>query len=389
MNCAYSNEYDLVLRKGRVIDPALSIDRIADIGIKNGKIIAVGNDILSPFVTKSIDCNGYIVIPGLIDMHVHLFHKRQYLGLEPDYIMCRSGVTTMLDAGSSGVQNWDEFKNNVIKPSKANVYALMHVCKTGLDDAKKGELLDPEMADPEKTAEMVLNEPSVIKGIKIRAGAHIIGDGEQGIHNLDMAIKAARRSGSWLMVHIGNSPFALDHLTSKLGPKDVITHCYKGGEYQNGILDKHNKVFDALFDAKDRGILFDVGHGMRSFDWEVAETALDQGFLPDTISTDLHQNSLNGPVFDLSLTMTKFILLGLSLAQTVERCVTKPARMLGIDGWTGSFKSGNAADITILKWEEEYIELADGCGKTRKSEGYYKAAGYVKSGEYHDVGEKI
>ena len=385
MNGTYVNEYDLVLKKGRVIDTTLKLDRVMDVGVSNGKIMTVAEDISKSFEAKTIDCNGLIVIPGLIDMHVHLFHTRQHLGIDPDYIMKRSGVTTLLDAGSAGPQNWYEFKENIIKPSKANVYALIHICKTGLDYSKYGELLDPEMADPDKAAEIALNEHSFIKGIKIRAGAHIIGKGDQGKHTLNMALKAARRSASWLMVHIGSSPFTLNYLASKLDPGDVITHCYKGGEYHNGILDNNNRVFKELFEAKDKGIFFDVGHGMRSFDWDVAEMALDQGFLPDTISTDLHQSSINGPVYDLPLTMTKFILLGFSLGEVLKRCTVNPAMMLGIEGHAGSLKLENTADITILKWEDDDINLTDGCGKKRKSNGYYKAAAYVKSGEYYDV----
>ena len=183
------------------------------------------------------------------------------------------------------------------------------------------------------------------------------------------------------MVHIGNSPMTIPEIAAELSAGDIITHCYKGGIYYNRVLDDNGRVFPELFKAADNGVLFDVGHGAASFDWDVAEAAIDQGFLPSTISTDLHRGSVDGPVYDMPKTMTKFLLLGFSMNEVVRLSTIAPAKALGMDDRIGSLKPGYCADVTVLGWKSQDIDLFDGCKKHRSSKGYLYCAGVIRAGE--------
>ena len=221
--------------------------------------------------------------------------------------------------------------------------ALVNLSRAGLVTSELGELMDRRYADPNGVVATIARNRGVAVGVKIRAGAHIIGTGRDGWDNLRDAVKAARESKTWLMVHIGECPMSIPELVNELSPGDVLTHCFKGGTTR--VTDDHGRIFDDVRAARERGVEFDVGHGYGSFHWEIVDAALEQGLEPTTISTDLHAMNLHGPVFDMPTTMSKFLMLGVPIERVVAMSTTNPAKTLGLEDQIGTLKVGTVADI--------------------------------------------
>lgn len=371
---------DIVLSNGMVVDPAQGLEEITEVGIRGRRIAAVGSRLPRSNKTRVVDCRGLIVTPGLIDLHVHVSPGIAQLSIDPERVMLEGGVTTMLDTGSAGSATWPALQDQMTR-TRAHVLALIHICATGLGASHIGELLSPHLSDPQGAVDVIRAHPTRAVGVKIRAGEHIIGAGEQGWKHLREAVWAARESGTFLMVHIGSTPMSLVELVGALQPGDMITHCYKGGSYGHRVLDENGRLFPQLLEAERAGIIYDVGHGQGSFDWDVAERAIDQGLLPTTISTDLHRGCIGGPVYDLPLTMTKMTLLGLSLKDVVERTTWAPAKGLGLSAEIGTLQPGSTADVTLLAWKEGDWALVDSYGKTRRTDRALRAVGVVRDGE--------
>ncbi len=376
--------YDLILANGTVVDPAQGTAKVADVGIRGRRIAAVGEGLPRSKKSRVVECRGLVVTPGLIDLHVHVSPGIAQLSIDPERVMIEGGVTTMVDTGSAGSATWPVLHRQMSE-TRAHVLALIHICSTGLGASHLGELLSSHLSDPEGAVDVIRAHPTRVVGVKIRAGTHIIGDGVQGWRHLRQAVWAARESDTFLMVHIGSTPMSLVELVRELQPGDVITHTFKGGPYGHRVLDENGRLFKELREAAESGIIFDVGHGQGSFDWDVAQRAIDQGLVPTTISTDLHRGCIKGPVFDLPLTMTKMMLLGLSLSDVVERATYRPAQVLGLDGEIGSLRVGSTADVTLLRWEEGDWELVDSYGNVRRTDRALRASGVVRDGEV--VGE--
>jgi len=221
--------------------------------------------------------------------------------------------------------------------------------------------------------------PGVAVGVKIRAGKHLIGDGEQGWDHFLQAVRAARESNTWLMIHIGECPMSIPQMLEHLEPGDCITHCFKSGSTR--IVDENNRVFDAVRAAAERGVIFDVGHGSGSCLWEVAEACIDQGLPPTTISTDLHTANLHGPVYDMPTTMSKFLMLGLSLMDVVDMSTTRPAKVLGLEDELGTLRVGTVADIAVLERREGEFLFEDSYDGLRTGNELLIAAATVRRGE--------
>jgi len=285
----------------------------------------------------------------------------------------------MLDAGTAGSYNFDAFRRDEIDQAKTEVLGLVNLSCIGLVAANLGELRDRRYADPSGVVEVIRRNEGVAVGVKIRAGAHIIGEGRQGWDNLNDAIAAARDSGTWLMVHIGDCPFSIPELAAALSPGDCITHCYKGGATR--VTDDNGRIFDALREAAARGVVFDVGHGFGSFQWEVAEAAVEGGLAPTTISTDLHTKNLHGPVYDMPTTMSKFLLLGVPLARVVEMSTVRPAAVLGREAEIGTLAVGSRADVAILSREEGRFRFTDSYGQDRIGRELLTAAITIRRGQ--------
>ena len=371
--------YDVLIQGGTVVDPAQSIHGAMDVGIRDGVIAELAPSLDASQATRIIDARGQLVVPGLIDLHVHVYHRHVPISLEPDALCPAGGVTTMLDAGSAGSENFGGFRHDILDRAETQLFALVNLSCMGLIVAHFGELMDRRYADPEGVVETIRRHPDVALGVKIRAGRHIIGDGQMGRDNFMDAVRAARESGTWLMVHIGESPLTIPEMLEQMQPGDCITHCFKSGSER--ILDPDNQLFDAVREASDRGIIFDVGHGRGSFQWEVVEAAIEQGFEPTTISTDLHQKNINGPVYDMPTTMSKFLMLGCSLDRVVEMSTTAPARVLGKQDELGTLRVGSVADVAVLERREGSFLLSDSHDEMRTGRELLVAAATVRRGE--------
>lgn len=372
MNC------DILIKGGEVVDPSQQLRGIRDVAVSDGVIVAVGESLRDVAATNTIDARGQYVVPGLIDLHVHVYHGHGPFGLEPDSLCPAGGVTTMLDAGSAGSYNFPGFRRDIIDRAETPVLALVNLSCIGLTAANLGELKDRRYADPEGVVRTIRENPDVAVGVKIRAGRHIIGEGEDGWSNFREAVSAARESGTWLMVHIGESPMPIPEMLEHFEPGDCITHCFKGGSER--ILDPEGRVFDAVRAAADRGVIFDVGHGFGSLQWEVVEAAIEQGFEPTTISTDLHTKNLHGPVYDMPTTMSKFLMLGVALERVIEMSTTRPAAALGRGDDLGTLAVGTTADVAVLERHTGRFEFTDSYRQTRVGNELLTAACTMRKG---------
>lgn len=370
---------DILIRGGELIDPAEQLRGQRDLAIRDGVIVAVGTpeELAAVSAERVLDARGLLVVPGLIDLHVHVYTHSPF-GLDADHLAAAGGVTTMLDAGSAGSYNFPAFHRSELLPAATRVFALVNLSCIGLVAANLGELRDRRYADPEGVVATIARFPEHAVGVKIRAGKHIIGDGEQGWANLRDALRAARQSQTWLMVHIGECPMSLPELADALEPGDCITHCFKGGSTR--ITDDDGRIFDAIHRAAERGIVFDVGHGYGSFQWEVVEAAIQQGFEPTTISTDLHTKNVHGPVYDMPTTMSKFLHLGVPLERVVAMATTQPAQVLGRPE-LGTLRSGTVADIALLEPRRGQFVFTDSYQQTRVGDLLLSAACTIRGGE--------
>ena len=301
------------------------------------------------------------------------------IGLDPDQLSLGGGVTTMLDTGSAGSSNFDAFRRDCIDTARCQVLGLVNLSRAGLVASELGELMDRRYADPDGVVRTIARHPDVAVGVKIRAGAHIIGKGKDGWDNLHEAIRAARESKTWLMVHIGECPMSIPELVNELSPGDVLTHCFKGGTTR--VTDDLGQIFDDVRAAQERGVKFDVGHGAGSFQWDVVDAALANGFEPTTISTDLHRDNLHGPVFDMPTTMSKFLMLGVPMERVIEMSTTAPAKTLGLQDEIGTLKIGTQADVTVLEQIEGKFLFTDSYGTQRTGNTLLSAAATVLRGD--------
>ena len=371
-------KYDILIRGGDVVDPSQNLRGVRDVGIRDGSIAALEEQI-SGDAEWTIDARGQYVVPGLIDLHVHVYPGHIRLGLEPDPLCPAGGVTTMLDAGSAGSTNFGGFRRDFIDRAQTEIFGLVNLSRAGLVADDLGELSDRRYADPDGVVRTIRRHPDRAIGVKIRASSHIIGTGEDGWANFRDAVAAARESGTWLMIHIGESPMSIPAMLEHLQPGDCITHCFKGGSER--ILDPEDRVFPEVRAAAEKGIIFDVGHGAGSFQWEVVEAALEQGFEPTTISTDLHLRNIHGPVYDMPTTMSKFLNMGVSLERVIEMSTSRPAAILEQENEIGTLRVGTRADVAVLEKREGAFVLTDSYKQTRQTDTLLVAAATVRRGE--------
>lgn len=373
-------KFDVLIRGGEVIDPSQGLRGKFDVAVSGKRIASIAPNLPVSEAHHVIDASDRIVMPGLIDLHVHAYRDHTTLGLDPEPMCSAGGVTTMLDTGSAGSHNFAGFLRDVITPAKTEVLALCNLSAIGLATFNRtGELLDRALADRDGAIATIREHPNILVGVKIRAGAHLIGTGKSGWDNFMDAVAVARETSTMLMVHIGDTPMSVPEILEHMQPGDCITHCFKGGPQR--ILDDDDHVWSEVNAAADRGVIFDVGHGSGSFKWEVAEAAFRQGFLPQTISTDLHTLNVHGPVFDMPTTMSKFLHMGLSLDQVVERSTYAPAKALLRDHEIGTLRPGTRADIAVLEEREGHFVFTDSAGTDRIGSRCLRAVATVCRGQ--------
>jgi len=351
----FAAEFDLVIRGGRVLDPAQRIDRVADVAIRAGKIVAIRPSIAASSAAEVIEAGGKLVTPGLIDIHCHVADKE----LTPAQCLA-TGVTSQIDGGSRGALNVDELVK-IAQSSPNRVRILLNISGRGLADGAN-ELLDIEKANVAAARSAVERSRDWIVGIKARLSRSAAGE-----HDLE-AVRRARQVADPLkipiMVHIGDTAAPLPEILAMLRPGDIVTHMYAPAPH--GMLDDNGKVLPQVIQARRRGILFDFGNGRTAhWTWDVAERAMQQGFLPDTISSDITAAGLTDQVINLPNVMSKFLLLGMPIDQVIARVTVNAARAIPEFKSYGTLKTGAAADVTVLDLREGDVEFADNYGGKR------------------------
>jgi len=350
-------KFDLLLKGGRVVDARNRINRVLDVGIKDGKVAAVAAGIDPKDALKTVDVAGLVVAPGLVDMHVHVYantgERGSYAGdlsLAPDGFTFRAGVTTVADAGCSGWRNFDDFKQRIIDRSKTRVLAFLNIVGNGM----RGGRYESDLADMEAApaAEMANKHPGLIVGIKT---AHYPGPEWTPVEH---AVEAGTAAGIPVMVDFGSDrperPLR-ELLTQKLRPGDIYMHCYSGLRHE--LLDD-GRLNPGMIEGRKRGVIFDVGHGGGSFAWRVAAPAMEQGFWPDSISTDLHTGAMNSGMKDLLNVMSKFLALGMPVEEVIARSTWNPAREIHHEE-LGNLSLGAPADVAVLRVEKGKFGFTD------------------------------
>lgn len=374
--------YDLLLKGGTLIDPAQGIHAAKDVVFGEGRVAAVGGDLPRAEAAEVVDCSGRLVAPGMIDLHVHVFAGVSHYGIEPDPHCLARGVTTAVDAGSAGADTFPGFRKYVIDVSATRLLAYLNISSQGMLTPEIGELDDLRYASVPKAVAMVERHRDLLLGVKVRLTRHTIVSEAAGIRPLHLAREAADAVGLPIMVHPQDAWCdSLDDILAVLRAGDILTHCFHG--HRCGILDQDGRVRRSVREAIERGVLFDVGHGQGSFQWEVAEQALRQGVEPQTISSDLHVYNVDGPVYDLATTVSKFLHLGLSLDQALARVTAAPAQAIRMAGQIGTLQPGAWGDAVVFALEEGPFELLDAHGHTRLARQRVRPTTVVRAGKLH------
>ncbi|PYU31180.1 MAG: amidohydrolase/deacetylase family metallohydrolase [Acidobacteria bacterium] len=374
-----SPDCDLLIKGGTVVDPSQNLHEPLDVAVKGAKILEVSPNIPAARARSVVSAKGKIVTPGVIDVHVHVFEGMGPIPVNADLYCLNRGVTTALDTGSTGYAGIAGLTKYVIRPSATRIYALLDINGFGIMMGLAGEYANPEWVNSQATAWAAEeNRPDVV-GIKCRLSRETTGPNDLEV--LKRALEAAKISRLPLMVHIGDSYSPLSEILGQMRKGDVLTHCFNGRP--NGILDTNGKVRSEVQDARARGVFFDVAHGSNSFDFDVAEKCMQQNFTPDTISSDLAATSVNGPTFDLVTTASKFLLLGLSLDQVIERITVRPTRIFDFAAQLGTLRPGTGADISILEVREGSFLFTDTDGKKRMGRQKLQSAATIRAGRLY------
>lgn len=356
--------YDVLIQGGTLIDPARGIHARRDVAFFGGKVAAVGENLLAAEATRVVDASGKLVTPGLIDLHVHVYEGVSHYGIDPDPTCLAHGATTVMDAGSAGADTFLGFKKYVIEASATRIFAQLNISTMGMISEQIGELEDLKWASVPRALETIEKHRDVILGVKVRLTRESLVGEAAGITPLYRAREAANAAGLPIMVHPqGAWCDSIDDILAVMGERDILTHCFHGSTH--GILDENGKIRASVRRARERGVIFDVGHGQGSFVWAIVESALAQGFPPTTISSDLHAHNVHGPVFDLATTVSKFLHLGMPLDEALGLVTAVPARFLRMTDALGTLAVGAEGDAVVFDLEEGAFELVDARGESR------------------------
>jgi dihydroorotase len=355
-------KYELLLKGGRVIDPSQSFNAVADVAITSGKIAAIAPAIDPQEASRTVQVTGQIVTPGLVDLHTHGFPGISHWGVDLDQYCIARGVTTAIDAGTSGSDSFEGFRRLVIEPSRTQILAFLNISRVGLI-GQPGELVDTRMIDAPSALRVAKEHADVIVGIKVRCSENYSGPND--LNAVRASRSVADQIGKPVMIHVGSPHTPMEQILELTRAGDIVTHAFRRGG-TGGVIGPEGRVSDYIRRSADRGILFDVGHGSGSFSFAATEAALKEKFLPSSISSDIHAYSALGPVFDLPTTMTKFLMLGLTLEKIVELTTSAPAKAIH-KADAGSLKPGSSADVAVFDLVQGAFNLVDSQGEVRKT----------------------
>ena len=373
--------YDLILRGGRVIDPSQKLDAINDVAFSQGKVARIGPGLKADAGTDVRDVSDAIVTPGLIDLHTHVYWGGTSLGIDAEEFCRTSGVTAAVDTGSAGPGNFAGFRKHVIERSSVRILAYLHISFAGIfafsSRIMVGESEEMRLMAPQDAVEVAKANRDIVVGIKVRVGAHA--SGRSGTAPLDVALQVAEEVGIPLMAHIDEPPPSYEEVIARLRPGDVLTHAFR--PFPNSPATAQGTVKRAVIEARRRGVLFDIGHGKGSFAFKTARAMLANGFMPDTISSDVHALCINGPAFDQVTTMSKFLCLGMPLVDVIGAATVNAAFALQRPE-LGSFKPGSAGDATILSIKDGRFDYVDVVGEHLAGDRRISSEGVVIAGRW-------
>ena len=372
--------YDLLLTGGHLIDPSQKIDSIKDVGFKDGRVVEVNDKLDHALAEKVYDISDNIITPGLIDLHTHIYWGGTSIGIDPTDYARRCGTTTMIDAGTAGAGNFAGFREHIIKPTRPRILAYLNISFAGIfafsDTVMVGESEDVRLLHPRACLNVANLNKDFLVGIKVRVGARA--SGSMGHAPLDIALEVAEEAGLPVMCHLDWPPPSPIEVINRLREGDVLTHCFR--PFPAAPARSDGRIREEILEARERGVIFDIGHGVGSFGFETAETMLNAGFLPDAISSDVHSLSIKGPAYDQLVTLSKFLHLGMSITDIIAASTTGPARAIRRPD-LGTLSPGSIGDATILSIEKGEFIFTDSLGHTRSGEKKFTLKGIVLDGE--------
>jgi dihydroorotase len=381
-----NDKFDLLIKSGEVLDPSQSLRAKRDVGIRFGGIEAIEADIPVARANRVLNAEGKLVVPGLIDLHSHVFPYGSSIGIPADELAPFQGTTTVVSAGDAGANNFAVFRRHIVAQTRTRMYAFVHIANIGLGGFPVPELFNIDFAQVDTAAKAVAENADMVIGIKVRMSENVIA--RHGLDPLRRAIQACEKAatGAKVMCHIGGveTPVLMSEILDTLRPGDILTHCYSGAPNVNGQFTnivQGGKLLPAALAAKRRGVVFDVGHGGGSFDYTVAEAAIQQGCPPDVISSDIHVFSGNSPGMPyLTWVMSKFLNMGFSLEQVVAMATVNPARVINRAPKLGTLQAGAPGDVTVLEVVQGPVEFVDTRNNKRTGTVYLKPAHVVTAG---------
>jgi dihydroorotase len=371
--------FDLVLKGGRVLDPAQNVDAQLDLAFSGGKVAALGPALGEARETR--DVTGLVVVPGLIDLHTHVYWGGTSLGVDPDAYAKWSGVTTLIDAGSAGAGNIAGFRRHVIERAEVRILPFLHISFPGIfafhKDLNVGESDDMRLLDERLCLAAAREHADLVVGIKVRVGRNA--SGWSGVAPLDMTLEVAEHAGLPVMAHLDHPPPYRTEVMPRLRGGDILTHCFR--PFPNTPVRPDGKVHADVMAARGRGVIFDIGHGRGSFGFDTAMAMLKDGFPPDVISSDVHAVSIDGPAYNLLVTMSKFLALGVPLADVIRATTINAARAVRKSD-RGTFAPGLLGDATVLALEDGRFEFRDVLGEKMDGAQQITCRGVVLDGRW-------
>ena len=376
--------YDLLIKGGTAVDPAQNLHHINDIAVEDGKIARIAPSIDPAEASQVVEVRGKIVTPGLIDLHTHVFAGVNANGVDPDIGGVRAGVTTMVDAGSSGCDTFGGFPRHILPHAHTEIICFLHICRTGL--ATTPDIFSPASINLDHTIQTITENPGIISGVKARMVSPALEI--MGMEMPRLAKRAAREAGVPLMVHIGDTEKRYDanvirELLPLLEPGDIVTHYFTANP--GGVLDADGKLVPEAREAHERGVWLDTAHGRMNFSFAVGERVIDQGVLPHCISTDLTVPGRARTVHSMTEMMTRFLTLGFTFDQVVTMCTQNPAQAVGLADRLGTLHPGKQADLSILDILEGNWIVYDVIGDSRPSNQAVTPVMSIKRGQIFEA----